>query len=63
MKNLKLSKKNLDKWFKNVVYFTAPALIVLFSLLSQGVKFGKAWPVAVLALYGVAVDYLKKLKK
>jgi len=63
MAKLTLSKTNWNKWLKNILYFTAPAVAILFSLLANGVEFRKAYPVAILALYGVLADYFKKLKK
>jgi hypothetical protein len=60
---LKLKSTEFEKWIRNMLLFTAPALVVLFSLLAQGVKLEKAYPVALLALYGVLADYFKKLKK
>ena len=57
----KLNADDLKKMVSNLVVFTAPALVVFFSLLSQGVPFEKAWPAGLLALYGIAADYLKKL--
>ena len=63
MKTFKLSKKESKKWLRNILYFTAPAVAILFSLLANGVELKKAYPVALLALYGVIADYFKKLKK
>jgi hypothetical protein len=60
---LKLKRAEFNKWIQNIFFFTAPALVVLFSMLSQGVEFKKAYPVALLALYGILADYFKKLKK
>lgn len=56
-----LNVEDLKKMAWNLLIFTAPALIVFFSLLSQGVPFEKAWPAGLLALYGILADYLKKL--
>ncbi len=56
-----LNVEDLKKMAMNLVVFTAPALIVLFSLLSQGVAIDKAWPAGLLALYGIVADYLKKI--
>ena len=64
---MKQSKKwtlNLEdwkKWGKNILIFTTPVLFVLFYQLSQGVTPKIALGVAVLALYGVIADLLKKL--
>ena len=59
---LLLDKKELGKWAKNLLLFTAPALAVLFFQLSQGVGFKEAWPLALFALYALLADYFKKLK-
>lgn len=45
---------------KNVLIFTAPALVVFFFQLSQGVSFKAALALAALVLYGVSADFFKK---
>jgi len=46
----------------NLVIFTAPALVVFFGQLAAGVNWKPAGAVALLALYGVIADFLKKLQ-
>ena len=58
----KLNVEDLRKMGMNLVIFTAPALVVFFSLLAQGVPVAKAWPAGLLALYGVIADAVKKLQ-
>jgi len=58
-----LPNEELKKWARNIIMFTAPAVAILFLQLSQGVEIEKALPVAVLALYGLIADYLKKLNQ
>ncbi len=52
----------LQKWLKNFVIFTAPALAIFFAQLASGVEWRVAGMVALLALYGLLADYFKKLK-
>ncbi len=61
-KRFSLSKQDLTAWGKNLLMFTSPALVVLFTLLGNGVPFQKAYPVALLALYGAIADLIKKWK-
>ena len=61
--NLRLNNEEFKKWALNLLKFTAPGLAVFFSLLAQGVPFEKAWPVALLVLWGLLADYFKKLGK
>ena len=60
---LRLNKVESKKFLKNILMFTAPALAVFFATLAQGVELKKAFPIALLALYGVLADYFKKIKK
>ena len=62
MTKLTLSKKELVKWEKNLLFFTAPILAIFFGQLALGVELKKAGLVALLALYGLLADYFKKLK-
>ena len=57
----KLNIEDLRKMGINLIVFTAPVLTVFFGLLANGVPFSKAWPVAILVLWGVLADYFKKL--
>lgn len=50
-----------QKFVKNILKFTAPALAVFFLQLSQGVDIKTAGMVALLALYGLLADYLSKV--
>lgn len=58
---MRLSKDDFQRWLKNLVFFTAPALAIFFLQMSQGVAWKEAILVALLALYGVIADYFKKL--
>lgn len=54
---------NDDQWksvVKNLLDFTAPALVVLFTQLALGVDWRASAGLALIALYGVARDYFKK---
>jgi len=57
----RLSDEQLDKWVRNMLKFTAPALAVFFLQLAGGVEFKLAGTVALLALYGVLADFFRKL--
>lgn len=59
---MKLTSEQLKKFGMNLVVFTAPTLTVFFGLLHNGVAFDKAWPVALLALWGTLADYFKKIQ-
>ena len=45
----------------NMLKFTAPILAVFFNLLAQGVPVEKAYPVALVALWGVLANLFNKL--
>ena len=55
-----LNQVDIIKWCNNLVLFSAPILASFFYLLSTGVPLSKAWPVALLALYGALSDLFKK---
>lgn len=59
---LRLTNVEFEKWVRNLLKFTAPALAVLFFQLSQGVEWKVALPLALYTLYAVIADYLKKLE-
>ena len=59
----KLNKEQTQKFAKNILLFTAPALAIFFLQLSQGVDFKVAGTVALLALWGLLADYFKKIKE
>jgi hypothetical protein len=48
-------------WFRNFIVFTAPALIVFFTALSNGVPYKDARYMLIIAGYGLVIDALKKL--
>lgn len=50
----------LQKWLKNALLFTAPALAIFFAQLASGVELRVAGGVALLALYGLLADYFRK---
>jgi VanZ family protein len=54
--------QNVDwgKLGKNLIYFTAPALVVLFYQLSQGANFKVAVGMATLVVYGILADFFRK---
>lgn len=58
----RLTSEDVSKWGKNLLVFSAPIMVVFFSLLAQGVKVEKALPVAILALYGAVADLFKKYR-
>jgi len=62
MNRFTLDQEQLTKWAKNLLMFTAPALAVFFAQLALKVPVRDAALVALLALYGIAADYFKKLK-
>lgn len=61
-KRFVLQPEEAQKWIKNVLVFTAPALVVFFSQLALKVPVRDAALVAALALWGLLADYFKKLK-
>ena len=56
------SKQDLQNWGKNLLWYTAPALIVFFGQLAAGVEPRVAAAVALLAFYGAVADALKKYR-
>ena len=57
-----MTKANRSKFFKNILSFTAPALVVFFGQLALKVPAREAGLVALLALWGLLRDYFKKVK-
>lgn len=57
-----MTKKNQEKFFKNLLRFTAPILAVLFAQLAQGVNWKTAGLVALYMLYAAISDYFSKVK-
>jgi hypothetical protein len=58
----KVNIADLKAMGKNILIFTAPALVVFFGQLAAGVNWKAAGAVALLALYGVMADFIKKLE-
>ena len=56
----RLQSVDWGKLGKNLVFFTAPALVVLFYQLSQGANFKVAFGMAVLVVYGILADFFRK---
>jgi len=59
-KKYSLNRTDYKKIASNALIFSAPALIIFFLQLSQGVNFKMASSVALLAFYGVLADAIKK---
>lgn len=59
---IKMYKTEQDKFFKNILKFTAPALAVFFTQLAMGVQWKAALLVAALTLYGLLADLFKRLE-
>jgi len=57
-----MKKINQQKFLKNLLVFTAPAMAIFFGQLAVGVEWKAASAVALLALYGAIADYWKKIK-
>ena len=55
-----MTQKNFEKFLTNILWHTAPALVVFFGQLEIGVTFSDALPVAMLAFWGVMRDYFSK---
>lgn len=55
------NKETLERWLKNAVFFSAPALAVFFAQLQSGVDMKTAFLVALLAFYGTMADLMKKV--
>lgn len=55
-----MNSEDWKKWGKNALIFSAPALVVFFSLLQQEVEIKKAFWVAMLVVYGLLADFFKK---
>jgi hypothetical protein len=57
----KLNIADIRKMGMNVLVFTAPALVIFFGQLAAGVNWRVAGTVALLALYGIIADFIKKI--
>lgn len=58
-----MKKEQLEKFVKNLLKFTAPALAALFGQLALGVSLQQALPFAAIILWGLLADYFSKLSK
>lgn len=61
-KKNKLNKKDIKKWFDNMLTFSAVPLIVFLELLRNGVALDKAAYVLYIAVLNALIDLLKKYK-
>lgn len=59
-KRYQLNREDLKKWGKNAIIFSAPALVVFFTQLHNGVQWKEAGLVALLVFYGLMADLFKK---
>ncbi len=57
-----LTEQDFQKWSKNLLKFSAPALVIFFGQLAIGVDWRAALAVALLALYGAIADLISKYK-
>lgn len=53
--------EKLKRLAKNALFFTAPALLLFFEALRQGLSVQKAGYILLIALYGLVADFLRKL--
>lgn len=60
---MKLSREDRNKFLKNILLFTSPALAVFFYQLAKGVDIKTAGLVALVAFYGVIADLFKKMSE
>jgi len=58
-----MTKSKQNKFLMNLLKFTAPILGSFFLMLSQGVPLDKAWPIALVALWGALADFFSKVVK
>jgi len=57
-----MTRKNKEKFLKNLLKFTAPGLAIFFAQLALGKDWRVALATAVLVLYGATSDYFSKVK-
>lgn len=57
-----VSKQDLHNWAKNILFYTAPALVIFFGQLAAGVELKIAFSVALLAFWGMTADFFRKYK-
>jgi len=55
-----LNRKDWEQWAKNLLIFSAPALILFLTELSHGTDWKKAMSFLYLALINALIDLLKK---
>lgn len=63
MKIKRLSHEQWQKFAKNLLKFTAPALAVFFGQLAAGINWKVAGLVALYAFYALLSDYFSKMNK
>lgn len=59
----KLAEIDYGRIAKNILVFSAPALVVFFAQLQQGVSLKNATLVALLVIYGILADFFRKFKE
>ncbi|MHA1910517.1 MAG: hypothetical protein ACTSYA_02370 [Candidatus Kariarchaeaceae archaeon] len=59
---MRLTKKNKEKFLKNLLRFTAPGLSAVFAQLALGAEIEVALLTGLVVLYGAAADYFSKIK-
>lgn len=59
---MRFTPKQKDKFFRNLLRFTAPILAIFFAQLASGVSLKASSLVALYAIYGVLADFFKKVK-
>lgn len=52
-----------EKFLRNALTFTAPALALFFGELALGKSFSEAWPIALIAFWGICADFYRKYQK
>lgn len=57
-----MTKEDSNKFLKNILKFTAPALAAYFGQLALGVDYKAAALFALYILYAAASDYFSKIK-
>lgn len=58
----RLSAIDWGKIFKNMLIFTAPALVIFFYQLSQGASLKVALGLGLLVIYGILADFFRKFQ-
>jgi len=60
---MRLTKTQKEKFYKNLLKFTAPILVIFFGQLATGVDWKAAGFVALYAFYAATSDLFSKVKK